>query len=201
MRSPGEGRVFDLAILFKLFNRAENIAGGNDAIVEAQGPVSIGRWDKEDERGLRMAAQTNRKSIRNRKKSARPAGPRLRLHIGETQSCPIFERPYKPAIPCARSIFLKVHLEKRCPAPSTVTELEQYLMRARIEIEASGRLWNQSIQRSQSFRRFRNSASATACCCRFIDGRGNGSDCSSGGGGQRSDRPDRIRAGSAMRPG
>jgi hypothetical protein len=68
MRSPGEGRVFDLAILFKLFNRAENIAGGNDAIVEAQGPVSIGRWDKEDERGLRMAAQTSRKSIRNRKK-------------------------------------------------------------------------------------------------------------------------------------
>ncbi len=96
---------------------------------------------------------------------------------------------------------LKVHLEKRCPAPSTVTELEQYLMRARIEIEASGRLWNQSIQRSQSFRLFRNSASATACCCRFIDGRGNGSDCSSGGGGQRSDRPDRIRAGCAMRPG
>jgi hypothetical protein len=100
-----------------------------------------------------------------------------------------------------RSIFLKVHLEKRCPEPSTVTELEQYLMRARIEIEASGRLWNQSIQRSQSFRLFRNSASATACCCRFIGGRGNGSDCSSGGGGQRSDRPDRIRAGCAMRPG
>ncbi len=140
------------------------------------------------------------KQIANRygieQRSARPAGPRLRLHIGETQSCPIFERPYKPAIPCARSIFLKVHLEMRCPAPSTVTELEQYLMRARIEIEASGRLWNQSIQRSQSFRRFRNSASATACYCRFIDGRGNGSDCSSGGGGQRSDRPDRIRAGS-----
>lgn len=37
MRSPGEGRVFDLAILFQLFNGPENIAGGNDAIAEAQG--------------------------------------------------------------------------------------------------------------------------------------------------------------------
>jgi transposase len=64
------------------------------------------------------------------------AGPRLRLHIRETQSCPIFERLYK-AIDIMRSKHLPQSAFGKAMtyAINQRAELEQFLVDGRIEID------------------------------------------------------------------